>query len=196
MLISLYNCFNNPSYFGIYAEVMRDFAFWYIGEKYLVISKTFLLIFSVDIKKWSVFVSVGAWSLPETMIFFAQNAPIAQIVGIDTSSEAVYIGGEILQSLWYWKLISMRNIDGEKYNYINADIVYICLSLSNKNAVLKRVEETVSSWTQIIISIPIGLTKLFYEDISPDLFPSLELQKTIKTDHTYSWRSLVKMVKK
>lgn len=121
-------------------------------------------------------VMVGCGPLPETILYLSENTDVKSIVGIDYNQEAIYMAGEMIQSLGQSDKVKLMHYNGVEYDYKNADLIIVANFISPKAKVLQRIANTAKNGAKILVRTPILLGKMLYE--SADSLPSrLILQK-------------------
>ena len=91
-------------------------------ENYL---KTSYEIEMMDLEGSKQLVMVGCGPLPETVLYLYENTELDEIIGLDYNQEAVYMGGEMLNSVGNTSRVKLIHCDGLKYDYKDADIIFV-----------------------------------------------------------------------
>lgn len=150
---------------------------------------------SLDFSWDKTMVMVWCWPLPETLIYFYENTPAAKVKWIDNNYEAIYIAWEMISALGM-ENIQLEYYDGNKYNYQDADIIYIPGFIEDKSQLLNRIAETSKDNVQILVFSATLLSKLLYDSIPKDLHPRLKITQTFSpSEWVYTHREMVKIEK-
>lgn len=148
---------------------------------------------SIDFSEAKQMILVWCGPMPETLLYMYENTNIDNIVGIDNNHEAVFIAGEMINGLNLDK-ISLYQADGTRFNYKNADIVYLPIFAYPKNKIIKRIVETGKESVQILVNSPVGLANLMYEDFWK-IHPRLKIEYRSDSFSSYLSQEVVKLVK-
>lgn len=139
----------------------------------------------LDFKNAKKMVLVGSGPLPHTSLYVYENTTIPQIIGLDYNEEAIYISSRFIENLGFNDRIHLECIDGCKYDYKDADIVYIAGFVRPKYKVLEQIANTSTNPSlQILVDSTSGMKKLLFEDINPNT-----IHKRLKIDKIDSRRS-------
>jgi len=149
----------------------------------------------IEFEKVKKVVMVGSGSLPDTILFLAENFKIPEIIGLDNNAEAVFSSCELINFLGFSN-ITIKNVDGLHYDYSDADLVYIANFVPPKNEVLNQIAKTAPQHVQIIIESPILMGQLFFEEVIPEkLNPILNITKESENKTKYFWHKVLKIEK-
>lgn len=163
-----------------------------LKERFFSKIKDFKLI---DFEKVKKVVMVGSGSLPDTLLFLAENFKVPEIIGLDNNAEAVFSSCELINFLGFSN-ITIKNVDGLKYDYSDADLVYIANFIPPKNGVLEQIAKTASQGVQVLIESPVNLRQLFFEDIThAKINPVLKIVTTQENHAEYFWHKVLKIEK-
>lgn len=130
-------------------------------------------------KKSNNFVMVGCGSFPITMFVAHEKYNKLNIIGIDSSSEAIMNAKELKNKLSY-KNILFDIIDGINYDYSKADTIFIANLVIPKTKVLKRIAMTCCKGTNILLRVPIVYGSLLSEDVNYASMNSFKLVENIE----------------
>lgn len=150
-------------------------------------NKLFLQDVNIEIEKlkehitYDNFVMVGCGSLPITLLAFCNQYKNGKFVGIDHSSEAIKKAIEIKNKLNISNL-NFDIIDGENYDYKNADTVFVANTVVHKIDILKQIAMSAKGGTRIIIRIPSYTGHLLSEDVTYINIPRITLLKEFPAD--------------
>lgn len=100
-------------------------------------------------------VMVGCGYLPLTLIAYSNYYPKSKFIGLDIDKEAI-LSSENLKNILKIKNILFEHEDGLKYNYKNADAIFIAAMIKNKQKMLDIIIETCNKGTKIFV-------RLFYK---------------------------------
>lgn len=118
------------------------------------------------------FMMAGSGPYPETLLTILRTCRnIRHAVGIDADSEAIDLSSRLVSLSRQAALLPpIHFIQGmaEEVSYEGADIVLVANGIHNKTAVVRRILETCSPGTSVLVRSPILLATAFYEAISED----------------------------
>lgn len=215
--------FYHSSYFQIYKDIFKEFNNYYmraiesmetvaiirnniernykfiemINNMYLKdrYSKKMTEFSSLDFSKSKTMVIVGSGSLPESIIFLAENTKLEKIIGLDNNQEAIFMGGEIINAL-NLNQVSLLNKDGLEFDYKEADIIYIAGFVPPKNKILNRIAETGKDSVQILVDTPRLLSKLLYESVDEhSIHPLLKIVNKQNSKNINNNQTMLKIEK-
>lgn len=149
---------------------------------------------SLDFSKAETMVCVWCWPMPETILFIYENTDIENIIWIDNSSEAIYIAWEMIWALWL-KNISLVHIDWEKYDFKDADIVYIPWFVYPKNLILDRIVKTWKKDVQILVDSSVFLQKMLFDDLWNNINQRLKIESITESSSLFYKQEMVKLIK-
>ena len=129
-------------------------------ENYL---KTSYEIEMMDIEDSKQLVMVGCGPLPETVLYLYENTELEEIIGLDYNQEAVYMGGEMLNSVGSTSRVKLIHCDGLKYDYKDADIIFVANFVTPKIKVLQQIANTAKNGAKVLVRTPVLLGKMLYE---------------------------------
>lgn len=137
-----------------------------VGAKYVqdAYSRKWNDLKDLDMEGEKTLIMVGCWPFPETILYIYENTPIKKIIGLDYNSEAIYLAGEIIRFLWFTD-ITLKYQDWCKYDYSEADIVYIASFVDLKKEIIDQISETWKKDVQILVRNNSGLNSLRYKHI-------------------------------
>lgn len=134
----------------------------FVIDNYKMVSKEIQMIEKKNPQK---LVMIGCGSLPETILFIADNTDIPDIIGIDCNQEAIAIAGDIIKALGHEDRIRLVCSYGEEYDFSDADIIHIANATRDKNAVFQQISKTAKKGTDIIVRNPTYLAKMMYTSL-------------------------------
>ncbi len=129
------------------------------------------------------FIMVGCGSFPITLFSVCEKYKNLNIVGIDSSPEAIINAKELKRKLKYENIV-FEIIDGINYNYIDRDTIFIANLVIPKTKVLKRIAMTCKSGTIILLRVPIMYGSLLSEDVNYTSINSFKLMDDIEPSKT------------
>ena len=152
---------------------------------------------SLEMKGAKKMVFVGSGPLPDTCLYVYENTDIPTLIGLDYNEEAIYISSQFIENLGFNDRIHLECMDGCKYNYADADIVYIAGFVPLKHEILDQIAKTSTNPdVQILVDSTSGMSKLLFEDIN-----EMSINKRLKIDvinssksKLYSWK-MIKITK-
>jgi hypothetical protein len=144
----------------------------------------------VDYSNCDTLVMVGCGPFPETTMYLYENTPIKIIIGLDQEQSAVAIAGDLLASLGIDK-IQMEHAKGEKYDYSEADVIYVANFVSPKREVFEHIAETAKPNTKIITRHPVSFGKMLYEDTLANIPPRLTVKRTGQVNPYFLFQGLL-----
>jgi len=138
---------------------------------------------------------IMVWSgpMPETLLYIYENTEIENIIWIDISHEAVFLSWEMLNWLNLDK-ITLHRWDWVKYDYSDADIIYMPLYTYPKDKILERIVETCKPWVQILLSNPKSFWNLLFKWIW-SITPRLKIVTREDASNTYNAQEIIKLEK-
>lgn len=110
------------------------------------------------------FVMIGCGQLPISALHVSDRTEVADIVCIDIRHDAVADVGYIASKLGRVNL-SAEVSDGQSFDYAGTQIVYIANMVRGKDDVVARVLQTADQGVQIVVRVPVGLGRLWTEDL-------------------------------
>ena len=116
----------------------------------------------IDFNDCNQFVLVGCGQLPITAIHVMDETEVAEIYCLDISESAITVV-ERLKQKFGWSRLHPMVFDGKKFDFGNADIVYIANMVSPKYQVLNRVVETAARDVKLILREPYSFGQLWAE---------------------------------
>jgi hypothetical protein len=129
----------------------------FITENYKIVQKEAEMLGVHNTEK---LVMVGCGSLPETILFLAENTDIPHIIGIDNSNEAIVMAGNILEVMGHKKRVRLMCARKETFDFSGADTISIASVIRDKNVVLRQIAKTAKKGTKILVRNPFHLTHL------------------------------------
>jgi hypothetical protein len=164
----------------------------YIKDRY---DKKIAEFSSLDFSGSKTMVIIGSGPLPKSIIFLAENTKLEKIIGLDNNQEAVFMSGEIISSLGLRK-VNLFHKNTIKFNYKDADIIYITGIISQKNKILDRIAETGKDSVQILVDTPRLLSKLLYESVDENsIHPLLKIVNKQHSNNIYNNQTMLKIEK-
>lgn len=151
----------------------------------------------LDFKNAKKIILVGSGPFPDTSLYVYENTKIPEIIGLDNNQEAVYISSQFIECLGFNNRIHIECIDGCKYNYDNADIIYIAGFVPPKHQVLEQIAKTSTNPNvQILVDSTSGMKKILFEDINEkSIHKRLKIQEIeCHNSDLYRWK-MIKLVK-
>ena len=143
-------------------------------ENYL---KTSYEIEMMDLEGSKTLVMVGCGPLPETILYLYDNTELEEIIGLDYNQEAVFMGGEMLNSVGNTSRVNLIHCDGTEYIYENADIIFVANFVTPKIKVLQQIANTARNGAKVLVRTPIFLGKMLYESVIHNLPSRLTLRR-------------------
>ena len=143
-------------------------------ENYL---KTSYEIEMMDLEKKKQLVMVGCGPLPETILYLHDNTNLEEIIGLDSNQEAILMGGDMLNSIGNTSRVNLIHCDGVKYDYKDADIIFVANFVTPKIKVLQQIANTAKNGAKILVRTPVLLGKMLYECAINGLPSRLTLRK-------------------
>ncbi len=131
------------------------------------------------IEKSKKFVMIGCGSFPLTLFTIGEKFNNLNIIGIDSSPEAI-INAKSLKNKLSFINVSFEILDGINYNYHSIDTIFIANLVIPKTNVLKRIAMTCQSGTTILLRTPIMYGSLLSEDVNYMELQSFKLVKEIE----------------
>jgi hypothetical protein len=128
----------------------------------------------VDFSNCRRFVLVGAGELPSTALHVHDRTTVAHIDCLDTRPEAVRSVEAIAAWLGSDRLRALR-FDGARYDYSEADVIFVANMVTPKQAVLARILDTAPEHVRIILRDPYSLGLLWAEEGGVALDPRLSI---------------------
>ena len=128
----------------------------------------------VDFSNCHRFVSVGCGRLPSTNFQIHDNTEVPEIIGIDILPEAIDVASKLATKLGFPR-IRMELEDGRRYDYGQAQIVFVANIVAPKSDVLCQIADTATEDVQIILREPFSLGRLWAESGERVIDPRLEV---------------------
>jgi len=110
-------------------------------------------------------VMIGCGSMPETVIFLAQNMNIKEIIALDSDFNAVLLAREVIYQLKLSHKVDVQHSLGEDYDYFDADYVHIASFVQRKKEILYQISKVKKRGVKVIVRTPELLSTLVHEDI-------------------------------
>lgn len=108
---------------------------------------------------------VGCGPLAQTLLLFHFNYPSINCIGIDRDATAIVAASYLLHKFKKdLNNVTYETLDGEKFDYKNAKIIFVANIVSSKVKVLNQIALTAKPNTIVIVRDPRGLSKLFYDE--------------------------------
>lgn len=221
--VELCEIFFHSSVFDVYAEVFRDFNDHYMRsietlQAYHIMKNTIHHIDNyesiidsdqikarfaakhtelqwIDWSKGKRVGCVGCGSLPDTILYIAENTPAETVIGLDYSHEAVFIARELLSSVGI-DHASMEAVKYSSYSFHDIDIVFISGYTENKSEIIERIAETAPEHVQILVENPIkGMMRLLYDDVAFSHHKRLRITKIVESNYRYAPQQIIKLEK-
>lgn len=130
----------------------------------------------LDIARVKTLVMIGSGPFPKSLIEYALNTSIAEIVGIDYDKKAIEIAETLLQKLDLVHRIAFVHTKAEDYDYACADVVIVGNFVTPKLPILKQVAHTIKPDAKILLRVPTLLDKLVYEAVPEKEISTLNLK--------------------
>lgn len=128
----------------------------------------------VDFNTCRRLVMVGCGWRPVTMFHLHDTTDVPEIVGLDVRREAVDTANALAAKLGYQR--SRAEVgDGARYDYRDAQIVYVASMVSPKPTIVSRIAETAPDDVQIVLWEPHSFGRLWMESAEEGLDPRLEI---------------------
>jgi len=147
----------------------------------------------LDFNKAKTLIMVWSWPMPETLLYIYENTNIDNIIWIDINHEAVFLSWEMLNWLNVDK-ITLHRWDWVKYDYTDADIIYMPLYTYPKDKILERIVETWKPWVQILLSNPKWFWNLLFKWLW-NITPRLKIDIREDISNSYNSQEVLKLEK-
>jgi hypothetical protein len=119
-------------------------------------------------------VMVGCGPCPSTVLHVCDKIDVAEIVALDVLPDAVDTARKVFKHVG----ISHARAEvcpGERFDYADADVVFVANMVSPKPAVLSRIADTAPASVQIVVREPYSLGLLWAESAEINLDPRLQI---------------------
>lgn len=142
----------------------------YYSSIYEVMSKNEIAL--AGINKSSKVCMVGVGSMPLSMLFMHRFSG-ASVVGIDKSKKTILSTQKCIEFIsqhspdrYRPDAFSVVPVDGEEFNYANFDVIVLSIHIENKDAVIRRILDTVVDKKRFILldRKVVGLSQYFYKN--------------------------------
>ncbi len=143
----------------------------------------------IDLDEPRTVTMVGCGVFPSTLIFLAENTAIPSLVGIDQDIEVVEHARSLIARTGH--RISFECCPGDQFDFSRSDLIYIANGTNGKSRVLAHAAAVCPGGAQIVVRIPFGPGRLFYEALDPDLPPALTRSRLGKPDYVFLNRTVV-----
>jgi len=218
---SLYDMFFHSKYYKVYKDFFTDTNMYYLRTVESVQSLSIITKWShnfnsftnlmdrdiiiqsfeskrnemkyLDFNKAKTLIMVWSWPMPETLLYIYENTNIDNIIWIDINHEAVFLSWEMLNWLNVDK-ITLHRWDWVKYDYSDADIIYMPLYTYPKDKILERIVETWKPWVQILLSNPKWFWNLLFKWLWT-ITPRLKINIREDTSNPYNSQEVLKLEK-
>jgi len=218
---SLYDMFFHSKYYKVYKDFFTDTNMYYLRtvesvQSLSIITKwahnfnSFINLMDRDIiiqsfeskrkemkyldfNKAKTLIMVWSWPMPETLLYIYENTNIDNIIWIDINHEAVFLSWEMLNWLNVDK-ITLHRWDWVKYDYTDADIIYMPLYTYPKDKILERIVETWKPWVQILLSNPKWFWNLLFKWLW-NITPRLKIDIREDISNSYNSQEVLKLEK-
>lgn len=178
---------------GVDSSLLDIISAEYLKDRYLQKQHDLRL---ANIKGVKNVVMVGCGPFPDTILYLHENTDIPQIIGLDFNEEAIHISAQFIENLGFDR-VRLNCIDGNLYDYKDADIIYIAGFVQKKYKILKRITETNQKENiQIIVDSALGMQKMLFDDINEgNLHPRLKIQERDFSRSKFYRQEMVKVTK-
>lgn len=114
-------------------------------------------------------VFIGSGPLPMTAIDMHLQTG-AKIVCIDNAPEAVSLSRKMIENLGLSDDITVSQAEGDKFDYVGSDIVFVAALARNKDNIVANIRTTAPAAYVAVRSVEKGAKAMLYEEIAPDAF--------------------------
>jgi len=165
----------------------------YIREEY---TRKWNDIRDLDMTGWKNLVMVWCGPFPETILYIYENTPIKKVIWVDYNSEAIFLAGEIIRFLGITDIL-LKYQDWCKYDYSDADIVYVASFVNLKKEIVNQVLKTWKKDVQILIRNNIWLNRIRFKNLNLEEIPEeLEVTSIISNEWKYHTTQMIKLERK
>jgi hypothetical protein len=122
-------------------------------------------------------VMVGCGPLPATLLWLVDRYPDLHCVGLDSDAGALETAARLVRVLGTSRL-RLECIDGARYDYATAELVYLANQTAPKRHVLERIAATIGRPATVIARDPYGNGWLLAEQVVGQLPRGYTLRRT------------------
>lgn len=113
-------------------------------------------------------VMVGCGAFPATLLWFSDQLPAIDYIGLDIDPDCVELANRLAAALGRHNL-RFTTIDGSDFDYSGADFVYVANQVVPKRTVLERLLQYATPQLQVVVREPTHLGELLATPVRPDL---------------------------
>lgn len=126
------------------------------------------LIDFVDFSQCKNAVMVGCGAFPATLLWLGEHFPNINYIGLDVIESCIKKARELTSHLQQDNF-SFHTINGNEYNFNDADFIYIANHVTPKKTVLETIAKSAKPGLQVVIREPTLKGELFAEVVREDL---------------------------
>jgi trans-aconitate methyltransferase len=126
------------------------------------------LLVLTDLSACRRLVMVGCGAFPATLLWFSDQLPAIDYIGLDIDPDCVALANRLAQALGRRNL-RFETINGSDFDYSGADFVYVANQVTPKRAVLERLLQSATPQLQVVVREPTDLGQLLATAVRSDL---------------------------
>lgn len=115
-------------------------------------------------------VMVGCGAFPATLLWFSDQLPAIDYIGLDIEPDCVLLANRMAGALGRRNL-RFKTVDGCDFDYSGADFVYVANQVAPKRKVLERLLQYATPQLQVVVREPTHLGELLAAPVRSDLPP-------------------------
>jgi hypothetical protein len=121
-------------------------------------------------------VMVGSGAFPATLFWLHDHFPALRYTGLDVDAGCVEMASKLARAMGIDNM-RFEVVDGSRFDFANADFVYVANHVTPKKAVLARISRSGSS-AQVVVREPTRRGKLLAEAVCDDLSSAFVAQSS------------------
>jgi Methyltransferase domain len=132
------------------------------------------LLVLADLRDCRRLVMVGCGAFPATLLWFSDQLPAIDYIGLDIDPDCVLLANRMAEALGRRNL-RFETVDGSDFNYSGADFVYIANQVAPKRKVLEQLLQYATPQLQVAVREPSHLGELLAAPVRRDLPPGFAI---------------------